>query len=266
MEKFSTLGVRICWRCRLSIAHSTRRPASSGRKSAAVKLPETPCRTRFAPSPTGSLHLGSLRTALFNYLLARATKGQFLLRLEDTDRARTVQGAEQSLYNDLKWAGLRWDEGPDVGGPYGPYRQSERKDTYAEKVQHLLDTGKAYRCFCSPEELEAQQKLAHQDGKQANYNGTCRHISPEESAERAERGDTHAVRFMSSQRPVTYQDLVYNYYKKGVREDDFIIMKRDGYPTYHFANVVDDHLMDITHVIRGAVSISASMQEEEASL
>jgi glutamyl-tRNA synthetase len=254
MNTWTAIGPRICWRCRVSIARASRRNLSSGRKSTNKSLPEKPCRTRFAPSPTGSLHLGSLRTALYNYLLARATNGQFLLRLEDTDRARTVPGAEQGIYDDLAWARLSWDEGPDVGGPYGPYRQSERRELYAAKVQELLKAGKAYRCYCSPEELEAQQKLAHQRGEQASYPGTCRHLSSEESTDRADRGDAHAVRFKSSARPVAYRDLVYGRYEKGIGEDDFIIMKRDGFPTYHFANVVDDHLMKITHVIRGAVS------------
>ncbi|KAK4189547.1 putative mitochondrial glutamyl-tRNA synthetase [Podospora australis] len=217
-----------------------------------TKLPDTPCRTRFAPSPTGYLHLGSLRTALFNYLLARATGGQFVLRIEDTDQSRLVPDAERKLYQDLKWAGLSWDEGPDVNGPFGPYRQSERLPLYHEHADKLLSEGKAYRCFCTPEALEEHKRAANEAGSPTLYPGTCSHVSPEESNERAAKGEKFAIRFKSSKTPVRIQDLVYNYYQKKEFEDDYIIIKRDGFPTYHFANVVDDKHMEITHVIRGA--------------
>ncbi|KAH8894882.1 hypothetical protein GQ53DRAFT_820552 [Thozetella sp. PMI_491] len=213
-------------------------------------LPKLPARTRFAPSPTGYLHLGSLRTALYNYLLARATGGQFLLRLEDTDQSRLVPDAERRLYEDLKWTGLSWDEGPDIGGPFGPYRQSERMEHYHSHADTLIKEGKAYRCFCSPEELERHKAEAHAHGASTNYPGTCREVSAEESESR--RHEPHAVRFKSSKTPVEFHDLVYKRYKKGETEEDFILVKRDGFPTYHFANVVDDHMMEITHVIRGA--------------
>jgi glutamyl-tRNA synthetase len=175
--------------------------------------------------------------------------------------------------------------GPDVGGPYGPYRQvrqcslhafrraqdtdylqSERKELYAARVRQLLKAGKAYRCFCSPAELDAQQRLAYQRGEMAIYPGACLHISPEESEERAAKGDAYAVRFKTRKREVMFKDLVYGRYAKGSREGDFIIMKRDGYPTYHFANVVDDHLMKVSHVIRGAVSLRPAVKPEEAEL
>jgi len=211
-----------------------------------------PARTRFAPSPTGYLHIGSLRTALYNYLLARATGGQFLIRIEDTDRARLVPDAEDRLYSDLRWAGLEWDEGPDVEGSFGPYRQSDRLPIYESHAKKLLEEGKAYRCFCKPEELDQlkQQQLA--SGVHAQYPGTCSHISPSESDRRAASGETHCVRFRAGDERPSVKDLVYGTYVRDAVSEDLIIIKSDGYPTYHFANVVDDHLMEISHVIRGA--------------
>ncbi|KAI0976034.1 hypothetical protein F4678DRAFT_469111 [Xylaria arbuscula] len=225
------------------------RPARGGPTSL---LPSTPARTRFAPSPTGYVHIGSLRTALFNYLLARATGGQFLVRVEDTDQKRLVPDAEEKLYQDLKWAGLNWDEGPDVGGPYGPYKQSDRLQSYTDHANQLLQDGRAYRCFCTPEELDTMKQLALDESRDPVYNKTCSHISPQESARRAANGEEHCIRFKSDSPAPLVQDLVYGTYKSPVPLDDFIIIKRDGFPTYHFANVVDDHLMKITHVIRGA--------------
>ncbi|KAI1412967.1 hypothetical protein F5Y13DRAFT_162209 [Hypoxylon sp. FL1857] len=236
--------------------HILKRYKFSGRTTAADKprsssLPDTPARTRFAPSPTGYVHIGSLRTALYNYLLAKATGGQFLLRIEDTDRARTVQDAEKRLYEDLRWTGLTWDEGPDVGGPYGPYKQSERLELYNKYADQLLNQGRAYRCFCTPEDLDQMRALSIQEGTPTIYNRNCSHISPDVSARRAANGEPHCVRFKSDQQPLV-NDLVYGQYTRPEPQDDFIIIKQDGYPTYHFANVVDDHLMEITHVIRGA--------------
>ncbi|KAL2260275.1 hypothetical protein VTK26DRAFT_5746 [Humicola hyalothermophila] len=232
-------------------SHFTNNPHGRSRLDR-LKLPDTPCRTRFAPSPTGYLHLGSLRTTLFNYLLARATGGQFVLRIEDTDQSRLVPDAEERLYQDLKWAGLSWDEGPDVQGPYGPYRQSERLPLYSEHADRLVREGKAYRCFCSPEDLEEHKRVAHERGEPTIYPGTCRNIPLGESDSRAARGEQFAVRFKSAEKPTMIEDLVYTRYRKKDPEEDFIIMKRDGFPTYHFANVVDDRHMKITHVIRGA--------------
>lgn len=217
-------------------------------------LPSTPARTRFAPSPTGYLHLGSIRTALYNYLLAKATGGQFLLRLEDTDQTRIVHDSEKRLYEDLKWAGLNWDEGPDIGGPFGPYTQSQRLPTYQEHINKLLENGHAYRCFCSQEEMDEMRIQAKESGQSLGYNGKCSHIPAGESARRAANGEPHVVRFRSKDR-IQFSDLVYGVQRrdeKDVREDHFVLMKQDGYPTYHLANVVDDHLMKITHVIRGA--------------
>ncbi|XXG96723.1 mitochondrial 37S ribosomal protein rsm10 [Hypoxylon texense] len=245
--------------CRSPLArppHIIKRHKFSGRttpadKRKAYSLPSTPARTRFAPSPTGYVHIGSLRTALYNYLLAKATGGQFVLRVEDTDQARTVSDAEPRLYEDLKWAGLSWDEGPDVGGPYGPYRQSDRLETYTKYAAQLIDEGHAYRCFCTAEQLDEMRTISMREGNPTVYNGTCIPIPPDVSARRAANGEPHCVRFRCDHAPVV-NDLVYKAYAKPGPEDDFIIIKQDGFPTYHFANVVDDYLMKITHVIRGA--------------
>ncbi|CAG8377159.1 unnamed protein product [Penicillium salamii] len=225
------------------------------------KLPDAPARTRFAPSPTGYLHLGSLRTALFNYLLAKRTGGQFLLRIEDTDQKRTIPGAEQRLYDDLQWAGLNWDEGPVVGGPYGPYRQSERTDLYRSHANDLISNGHAYRCFCSAERLDTMAQHRSQAGLTPGYDRKCGDLSAEESEDRAANGETHIIRLKVEGYPM-FNDLVYG--KTGQNKpnnkkldfidrvyDDPILIKSDGHPTYHLANVVDDHCMKITHVIRG---------------
>ncbi|KAF9767306.1 hypothetical protein IL306_000171 [Fusarium sp. DS 682] len=219
---------------------------------------DKPIRTRFAPSPTGYLHLGSLRTALFNNLVAKATKGgDFIIRIEDTDQNRLVPDAEERIFKDLEWAGLEWSEGPDKGGPYGPYRQSERLETYKEHTQALLDNGSAYRCFCDQTVLEAQKRALHDAGKSTAYPGTCRTIPRSESDERASKGDAHIVRLDSARFGTPkFKDAIYGPFQKKEPEEDFVLMKRDGYPTYHLANVVDDHLMKITHVIRGEASVS----------
>ena len=218
-------------------------------------------RTRFAPSPTGNLHLGSIRTALFNYLLARRTKGQFLLRIEDTDQKRTVLGAEEKLCSDLQWAGLQWDEGPIVGGPFGPYRQSERTAIYREHVEPLLKSKHAYRCFCSAERLDALNKSRHEKGQALGYDRRCADLSEKESDERSHKGPAHVVRFRMPEKHTAYTDLVYgktgNEKPRQLQTDDLafedpILIKSDRFPTYHFANVVDDHLMKVTHVIRGS--------------
>ncbi|CCH40537.1 hypothetical protein BN7_70 [Wickerhamomyces ciferrii] len=222
--------------------------------------PTTPARTRFAPSPTGFLHLGSLRTALYNYLLAKRTGGQFLLRLEDTDQKRLVQGAEQNIYDSLKWCGLHWDEGPIIGGKYGPYRQSDRSHIYKQYADKLLASGDAYRCFCSKERLDGLRESAMklQPPTTVTYDRSCAHIHPEESNTKAANNETFTVRFKSPSVYPKVEDLLHGTLdlqpqvnSEDVRYDDPILVKSDGLPTYHFANVVDDHLMNITHVIRG---------------
>lgn len=165
---------------------------------------------------------------------------------------RIVHDAEERLLEDLTWAGLKWDEGPDCGGPHGPYRQSERLEIYNEHIHQLLDKDHAYRCFCTSEQLEAQKRELHEAGQPTIYPGTCRSVDKAESAERAAKGEAHVVRFRSDKfgRPKT-RDAIYGPFQKKDGEEDFILIKSDGFPTYHFANVVDDHLMKITHVIRG---------------
>jgi glutamyl-tRNA synthetase len=249
--------------CRSCLIRLSRRNISSktGKdQNITTALPSTPARTRFAPSPTGYLHLGSLRTALFNYLLAKSTGGQFLLRIEDTDQKRTVADAEQRLLQDLRWAGLQWDEGPEVGGPYGPYKQSERSAIYRTHAQKLLDTGHAYRCFCSPSRLNALAEHRHKLGLATDYDRTCEAIPREESDDRAHRREPHVVRLKVPDQYPSYKDLIYGTFRPLKRRghvtetsyEDPILLKSDGLPTYHLANVVDDHLMKITHVIRGS--------------
>ncbi|KAG8530320.1 uncharacterized protein KY384_004822 [Bacidia gigantensis] len=218
-------------------------------------LPETPARTRFAPSPTGYLHLGSLRTALFNYLIAKATNGQFILRLEDTDKKRTVADSEQRLYEDLQWAGLQWDEGPVVGGPRGPYRQSERTNIYTSEALELIKSGHGYRCFCSQERLQTIAEKRRLEGFWTDYDRECFSISPEDSEARATNGDAHVIRLKTPDMIPPYTDLIYGKFpgqriwQSGNYEDP-VLIKSDGNPTYHLANVVDDHHMEISHVIR----------------
>jgi nondiscriminating glutamyl-tRNA synthetase len=215
-------------------------------------------RLRFAPSPTGQLHVGNARTALFNWLLARGTGGAFLLRIEDTDVERSTSQSEASILDDLRWLGLRWDEGPDVGGPFGPYRQSERQATYRAHLETLLSRGEAYRCFCSPEQLEGERKAMLDAGQPARYSGRCRDLAAEEVERRVAAGERAAIRFRVPEgREIVFSDAV----RGAVRFSsdvigDFIIVRSDGGPAYNFAVVVDDALMGITHVIRGEDHIS----------
>lgn len=217
-----------------------------------MSLPD-PVRVRFAPSPTGRTHLGSGRTALYNYVFARQTGGQFILRIEDTDQKRFVQGAEEELIASLRWLGIDWDEGPDVGGPHGPYRQSERKAIYQEYAKILVESGHAYYCFCTPERLnemrEAQKKL----GQQPHYDRRCREINPAEAAARLANGEKHVVRFkMPLTGAISGVDLLRGQIIVENRTlDDYVLVKSDGLALYHLAAMVDDHLMAITHVIRG---------------
>ncbi len=216
--------------------------------------PMRPVRVRFAPSPTGHTHLGSGRTALFDFLLARQTGGQFILRIEDTDRKRYVEGAEQELMDSLRWLGLNWDEGPDVGGPYGPYRQSERKEIYQEYARRLVEAGHAYYCFCTPEKLDRERQDAMQRKELPIYSGTCRHLDPAEAARRAAAGERHVIRFKIPREGVTtvHDGLRGPITVENRNLDDSILVKSDGFALYHLAAMVDDYLMKITHVIRGS--------------
>jgi len=218
-------------------------------------MPELPpVRVRFAPSPTGHVHLGSARTALYDYLIARQTGGQFVLRIEDTDRKRLVEGAETELIDGMHWLGIDWDEGPDKGGPYGPYRQSERKEIYLEHAKQLIESGNAYYCFCSRDRLSEIRKEKQAKKLLPHYDGLCRSLDPEEARRRADAGEPHVIRFKSPKEGKT----VVNDLLRGEIEftnenlDDFILVKSDGWALYHLAAIVDDHLMKITHVIRGS--------------
>lgn len=209
-------------------------------------------RVRFAPSPTGTLHIGGARTALFNWLYARSRNGRLVLRLEDTDLERSTEDSAAGIVDGLKWLGLDWDEGPDVGGPYGPYRQSERLPIYRKYLQQLLDSGKAYYCFCSAEQLRAEREMAQAKQEAYAYPGTCRHLGPDEVAARLEQGLQPVIRFkMPTDGHTVVQDLVRGEVTfQNALLDDFIIAKADGWPTYNFAVVVDDDSMKISHVIR----------------
>lgn len=213
-----------------------------------------PARVRMAPSPTGHLHLGGARTALFNYLLAHKTGGKFILRLEDTDLKRTVPGAEQEIMDGLRWLGLNYDEGPDVGGAYGPYRQTERRDIYTQHAKMLVDSGHAYPCFCTPERLEKVRQEQQKRKESTHYDSTCRKLSPEEAARRVANGEKHIIRFkMPLEGATTAHDLLRgDIVIENKNLDDSVILKTDGLPTYHLAAMVDDHLMKITHVFRGS--------------
>jgi glutamyl-tRNA synthetase len=213
-----------------------------------------PVRVRFAPSPTGHTHLGSGRTALYDYLVARQMGGKFILRIEDTDRKRYVPGSEEELMASLRWLGLQWDEGPDIGGPYGPYRQSERAEIYREQARRLVERGNAYPCFCSAERLDAMRKEAQAHRLPTMYDGTCRRLDAAESARRVAAGEKHVVRFrMPREGSITVRDRVRGAITVENRQlDDYIIVKSDGLALYHLAAMVDDHLMEITHVIRGS--------------
>lgn len=214
----------------------------------------SPARVRFAPSPTGRIHLGGARTALYDYLLARQTGGQFILRLEDTDRKRYVPGAETELMEGLRWLGIEWDEGPDIGGPHAPYRQSERKDIYLHYAQQLIDSDHAYYCFCTPERLAKVRKEQQKRKELPLYDGTCRRLEPAEAAARVATGEPHVIRFKTPKEgSITVHDHLRGDITIENRNlDDYIIVKSDGLALYHLAAMVDDHLMNITHVIRGS--------------
>ena len=215
-------------------------------------------RLRFAPSPTGLLHVGNARTALFNWLLARGQHGAFVLRIEDTDTERSTRASEDGIRADLQWLGLNWDEGPDVGGAYLPYRQSERLDVYATYARTLLDTGHAYWCFCSADQLEQERAAALASGAPPKYSGRCRGLAPADADARRAAGEAAALRFViPPDRDVTFTDLVrgpVTFHTSVI--GDPVIVRSDGGPAYNFAVVVDDALMAITHVIRGEDHIS----------
>ncbi|XP_043288445.1 probable glutamate--tRNA ligase, mitochondrial isoform X2 [Venturia canescens] len=214
---------------------------------------KTAVRVRFAPSPTGYLHLGGLRTALYNYLFARANDGSFILRIEDTDQTRIEPGAMEKLQEDLFWAGIIPDEDPLRGGPAGPYIQSKRLEIYKEQVEKLLVNGSAYYCFCTERRLQMLKKDAIKNGQIPKYDNRCRHLSKEETKSKLANTGNYCIRFKLSSEAQPFHDLIYGEISSTAtqQEGDPVIMKADEYPTYHFANVVDDHFMEISHVLRG---------------
>jgi len=210
-------------------------------------------RVRYAPSPTGHLHIGNARTALFNYLYARNLGGKFIIRIEDTDKKRNIEGGEQSQLKYLKWLGIDWDESVDVGGEFGPYRQSERNDIYKKYYTELLDRGLAYKCYCTEEEIEAEREEQVKNNETPKYSGKCRHLTKEEQAKLEAEGRQPSIRIKVPENVVyEFEDMV----KGSVSFEsetigDYVIVKKDGTPTYNFAVAIDDHLMEISHVLRG---------------
>ncbi len=220
-------------------------------------------RLRFAPSPTGFVHVGNARTALFNFLHARRQEGKMVLRIEDTDVERSKKEYEENLIKDLKWLGLQWDEGPDVGGDFGPYRQSEREEIYRKYARQLVDSGHAYYCFCSPEELQKEKETAVAKDSAAGYSGKCRQLDSEESKKRVQAGEEAAIRFkIPKDTSIVFFDLV----RDKVTFDanllpDPVILRSTGIPAYNFSVVIDDHLMQISLVIRGEDHISNTARQ-----
>ncbi len=217
-------------------------------------------RVRIAPSPTGAPHVGTAYIGLFNAVFAKVHGGKFIIRIEDTDRARSTQRSEDAILNSLSWIGLEWDEGPDVGGPYGPYRQSERLGIYQEHIQELIDNGTAYRCVCTPERLDAMRQEQRKAKQPIRYDGHCREASETEIESAIQQGQAVVVRLKVPTDGVT---IVNDAFRDPIsiensQTDDQILLKSDGYPTYHLANVVDDHLMHISHVIRAEEWISST--------
>jgi nondiscriminating glutamyl-tRNA synthetase len=215
-------------------------------------------RVRYAPSPTGHLHIGNARTALFNYLFARNQGGKFIIRIEDTDKKRNIEGGEESQLKYLKWLGIDWDESVDVGGEYGPYRQSERNDIYEKTFLKLLEEGKAYKCYCTEEELEAERESQVEKGENPQYSGKCRHLTDEQRAAFEAEGRQPSIRLMVPANKVySFEDMVkgnVSFESEGI--GDWVMVKKDGTPTYNYAVAVDDYLMKITHVLRGDDHIS----------
>jgi glutamyl-tRNA synthetase len=210
-------------------------------------------RTRFAPAPSGSIHVGNARTALFSWLTARHEGGRFVLRVEDTDASRVTEEAVHGLLESLRWLGIDWDEGPDVGGPHAPYRQSQRIDVYHEHAERLVKQGAAYRCYCTPEELEERRQAAMARGQSPGYDGRCRNLTDGEREAYEAEGRSFALRFVMPERDVVVHDLVKGevHFAAGSIREDFVILRSDGSPTFLLAVAVDDWLMEITHVIRG---------------
>lgn len=217
-------------------------------------------RLRFAPSPTGSPHIGNIRTAVFDYLYAKHTGGTFILRIEDTDRTRYVPGSLEEMMEGLRWMGMQWDEGPEADGAYGPYFQSERLEHYAKYAQQLLESGRAYYCYCTKERLEEMRKDQEAKKLPPGYDRRCRDLTPEEHAACKLKNPNPVIRFaMKREGRTEFNDVIRGLVGfENSLQDDFVMIKADGFPTYHFASVVDDHLMEITHVVRGDEWLSSA--------
>ncbi len=220
----------------------------------------TTVRTRIAPSPTGDPHVGTAYIALFNMALAKSQGGQFLLRIEDTDQVRSTRESEQQILDSLRWLGLTWDEGPDVGGPHGPYRQSERSELYAKHAAELVEKGHAFRCFCTSARLDALRKEQEENKSGSGYDGHCLHLSEDEVQAKLAAAEPHVIRMkVPAEGICKVQDMLRGEIDIDWKQVDMqVLMKADGLPTYHLANVVDDHYMEITHVIRGEEWINSA--------
>ena len=213
-----------------------------------------PVRTRVAPSPTGHMHIATARVALYCYLLSKKTGGQFILRIEDTDIQRTVPGTEQELMDGFRWLGLGYDEGPDIGGPHAPYRQTERREIYRSHTNILVNKGHAYPCFCTPERLEKVRQEQMKRKENPHYDGTCRILDPADAARRVASGEKHVIRFKMPHEGTTvaHDHLRGEIVTENQQLNDYVLVRSDGLPTYHLAAIVDDHEMGITHVLRGS--------------
>lgn len=219
-------------------------------------------RVRIAPSPTGNCHVGTARTALYNMLFARKYGGTFVLRIDNTDLERSTKESEEGVLEGLRWLGIEWDEGPDIGGPYDPYRQLERMDTYKETVEKLISEGKAYYCYCSPSELEQERKAALAASKPPRYSGKCRNLSAADRARLEAEGRKPVVRLRVPDDTLSFVDLIRGHQKKDMSErGDFIIFKSDGTPVYNFATVVDEHTMEMTHVFRAVEHLTNTFDQ-----
>lgn len=235
---------------------------ATGGAPARSPAPAGSVRVRFAPAPSGDLHVGNVRTALYNWTHTRHTGGTFVLRIEDTDPARVTEEAYRGTLDALRWLGLAWDEGPDVGGPYGPYRQSARMDIYAEWSKRLLDQGDAYRCYCTPAELEARREAARERGEPTGYDGYCRNLSPEQVAAYEAEGRAPAIRFRMPAGVTTFTDTLRGEVTiEHAHVPDFVLVRGDGRPLYTLCVAVDDVLMKITHIIRGEDLLSSTPRQ-----
>lgn len=220
-------------------------------------------RTRIAPSPTGDPHVGTAYIALFNKVFAQSQGGEFILRIEDTDQVRSTPESEMAIMDSLKWLGLNWVEGPDIGGPHGPYRQSDRKDVYAQHTQQLIDNGHAFHCFCDSERLDEVRQKQREAGEDIGYDGHCLNLAPEDVAHRLNANEPHVVRMVvPSEGQCVVKDVLRGDVEIDWQQIDMqVLMKSDGLPTYHLASVVDDHLMEISHVLRGEEWISSTPKQ-----